>query len=531
MSVRILRICHYIIRDWRGLAELLILVKGNAKARLWDKQGCFSHVFFYIHTQSINLNAKIGRISRRVKNKKNMNIDDDLKQLLKEINNEPQYSFESKIKFEKAEDNNEYSSYCVDLTIRKNNNIIMVISSVQNDIDEDKTLYQLWTYCPKSYYYVVLKNDNFYCKEKPYSKEATKDSTNKFSFSNIPPYDSTEKKTLNINGIIDLIKNSDNYHFITLNEVQDYIKKCADTHSINLSYIIENIKDENFGYNNHEIWLDRTTEMQLIKTLLNDKEIPSSIYRYTSAETLTRIFNNEEVLHSMSSLITMNDTTEMDYTDNYLKKAGVDISENEFRNRKNNSVHAYITSLTNLKDDLTLWRLYGDNAKGVCIGYEVPNHIESSGFILAWVSYADKNKKNNKLDFITELMKQSVKGRHFILREWYGWKHFLKPYEYNIENEIRLLTYVDDIDFKIDNNKRKWITTSDNIFAPLLLLPLKPKDKEMIYPLQIKNIMLGSKFKEKEANKITWEYKITDEYSEYVASNFHISISEIDNYR
>ena len=37
--------------------------------------------------------------------------------------------------------------------------------------------------------------------------------------------------------------------------------------------------------------------------------------------------------------------------------------------------------------------------------------------------------------------------------------------------------------------------------------------------------------KEKEANKITWEYKITDEYSEYVASNFHISISEIDNYR
>jgi hypothetical protein len=142
-----------------------------------------------------------------------------------------------------------------------------------------------------------------------------------------------------------------------------------------------------------------------------------------------------------------------------------------------------------------------------------------------------KTKKNNKLDFIAELMKQKIKGRHFILRGWYGWKHLFKPYEYNIENEIRLLTYVDDIDFKIDNNKRKWITTPDNIFAPLLLFPLKAKDNEMVYPLSIKNIILGSKFIEKEANKITWEYKITDEYNEHVAPNFYISISGIDNYR
>ena len=61
VSVRIQRICHYIIRDWRGLAELLILVKGNAKARLWDKQGCFSHVFFISIPQLSTSNAKTGR--------------------------------------------------------------------------------------------------------------------------------------------------------------------------------------------------------------------------------------------------------------------------------------------------------------------------------------------------------------------------------------------------------------------------------------------------------------------------------------
>ena len=60
VSVRIQRICHYIIRDWRGLAELLILVKGNAKARSWDKQESFSHVFFVSITVVLTLMPKQG---------------------------------------------------------------------------------------------------------------------------------------------------------------------------------------------------------------------------------------------------------------------------------------------------------------------------------------------------------------------------------------------------------------------------------------------------------------------------------------
>ena len=66
--MRILRICHYIIRDWRGLAELLILVKGNAKARSWDKQGKFLPRLFYVPTWTesitvvLTFNAEAGRV-------------------------------------------------------------------------------------------------------------------------------------------------------------------------------------------------------------------------------------------------------------------------------------------------------------------------------------------------------------------------------------------------------------------------------------------------------------------------------------
>ena len=92
----------------------------------------------------------------------------------------------------------------LDLTIMKGNRIIMVISSALNEDNEDKLFYQQRLYCSESYYSVILKNDNCYCKENPYYKETTKDPLNKFSFSNTSPYDAIEKKTLNIKGIINL---------------------------------------------------------------------------------------------------------------------------------------------------------------------------------------------------------------------------------------------------------------------------------------------------------------------------------------
>ena len=87
------------------------------------------------------------------------------------------------------------------------------------------------------------------------------------------------------------------------------------------------------------------------------------------------------------------------------------------------------------------------------------------------------------------------------------------------------------MDFTIEKYGRKWITTKEGILTPLLLLPLKAKDKETVYPLPIKGVILGSKFIEKEANRITWDYKITDECSDCVSHNFHTSTSNIDNYR
>ena len=461
-----------------------------------------------------------------------MDIDEVLKIFLKEFSQDFLYSFELKQRFEKLEHDGNYSSYSVDLAILRDKHTIMVISQAKDEKEEEKLFYNYQAYCPDVDYYVVVRENKFVCKERPYCKEDSEELRNPYGFGNTPSYSIIEKTEFDIEGIVDLIRYSDELLYITSKELIEYLDKQASAYGFdNLSSVIEKISDDTFGYNNHSIWLDSVTEVRLITTLLNDKEMPSSVYRYASSNILKRLFDNEEKMHSMSSLITMNDSTELDYANNYLKGNGLDIGLESLEYERNESIHAYITSLTTLKDDLTLWRLYGDEAKGVCIEYEVPEGIHSTGFIFAWVSYAEEDKKNHKLDFIASLLKTKLKGRQFVLRGWHGWQHFFKPKEYRVEKEIRLLAYVDNINFNLEGYKRKWITTKEGIFAPLLLLPFNAKDNEIVYPLSIKGIVLGSNFTEKEANKITWAYRITEEYGDCVTPNFNVGLSQIDNYR
>ena len=302
--------------------------------------------------------------------------------------------------------------------------------------------------------------------------------------------------------------------------------------------LLSDIEEKNIEFNNKEYWFDSKTEIRFMAELLNGEgEMPSTLYRYTSARTLKRIFNNEKesenLRHSMSSLVTMNDTTEMDYANKYLKEKGVETITKDLEKERKESIHAYITSLSDKEDDLTLWRLYGDSAKGISIEYEVPQNIDSSYFMLARVSYANKEDKNdNKLNFIAELMNNPMHNRKFRLKHWNIWQHFFKPHDYDVENEIRLLAFANELEVSIFHYDRKWITTPDGIFAPLLNFPLKSKDSEIVeFPLTIKSIILGCKFEEKEANQITWEHKIIDECGESVHRDFKVKISTVNNYR
>ena len=89
-------------------------------------------------------------------------------------------------------------------------------------------------------------------------------------------------------------------------------------------------------------------------------------------------------------------------------------------------------------DDLTMWRLYGNDANGVCLCYQVDKD-KMDGFILAPICYANSNGNHPELDVIQKIMNTFVSNRRIILKRFSVWQHFFKPYEYSVEHEVRLL--------------------------------------------------------------------------------------------
>lgn len=216
----------------------------------------------------------------------------------------------------------------------------------------------------------------------------------------------------------------------------------------------------------------KSEEQSFFEKILSTNK--KTIYRYVSFETLFQTIKNKT--YRMLGLAGMNDRTELNYFDNFLGK-GSNVDNN-----------IYISSCSLLKDDLTMWRLYGDDGKGVCLAFNV--HHTSSCFHLYKVDYGDEPKRHKHLNTIKKLYDNG-----FIFNDSEIWKHFFKPYEFSTEKEVRLL-FIDD--FTNKSIGRDWVKTFDNsIINPVIDFPLT----ESSFPLRLSEIILGPKFPEEELNK------------------------------
>lgn len=230
-----------------------------------------------------------------------------------------------------------------------------------------------------------------------------------------------------------------------------------------------------------------------IKMLGEFKE--KKICRYTSLGSIFDTLNYQSF--RMNGLVGMNDKTEVNYVESYLNGASKPLNKEHY-----NTVRAintrYITSCSGIdrKDDLTMWRLYGDDAKGVCLVYDVKKRNLNSHVLLQKVKYADRNGKHTELEFLKQI-KETVElntGFKFEFRKIGFWKHFFKPYDYSIEEEVRLLV--------IDNRnlnkiKTDWVMTyTHSIINPVIDFELNSPS----FPVHLSEIILGPKCAELETN-------------------------------
>lgn len=221
-----------------------------------------------------------------------------------------------------------------------------------------------------------------------------------------------------INYIVEYLTRLFKYEKINRNEVDKLsstIFDLATKHNLNIQREqIEKIFKNATSNSNNEISLGTYGETLLFTSILGEiKE--TEICRYTSFHSLMRILNTKKA--SACSIVGMNDKSECYYYDSYMEKT----YRTDYAFRKIEDLNSnFIMSCSKISrlDKLTMWRMYGDNAKGVCLVYKLGQLGDR--FILAPVSYAKEDKSHPQLDFIKELQD----SYHISLTTIDVWKHF-----------------------------------------------------------------------------------------------------------
>lgn len=212
------------------------------------------------------------------------------------------------------------------------------------------------------------------------------------------------------------------------------------------------------------------------------------IAKYTSLETAAMILQSGKV--RMMSVTAMNDKKEIGHLFCEINK-----KENEYLENKTKiqyAQHRYITSFTNKIDDLTMWRLYGDNGNGVCLIFSEPYECQ---FYLP-VEYSNlKYGLLTKVNAIYEgLLKHGYKFTFKSLKTI--WQYFIKPEGFITEQELRYL--------RIDKTKPDGYTIASNgVLSGYKDLSLFSDNAQ--FPANLQGIILGPNMKNAEINKYQLE--------------------------
>ncbi len=206
-----------------------------------------------------------------------------------------------------------------------------------------------------------------------------------------------------------------------------------------IARFFRSLKDKDLVYDEDTATVSFSSqkEQQFFKVLLNVRKY-DELCRYTTLEGLFLLLKKQQ--QNMCNPVCMNDRGEYRYADDYVFGQAPSPRESAFKEMDN----CYLISLLakGKEDDLTMWRLYGDDAKGCCLTYEVNQSLlKNSQFFLARISYGEKDGTHKELDIIKSLMQFNWNGWRFYLQTWNIWKHFFKSHHFSVEQEVRLLYY------------------------------------------------------------------------------------------
>lgn len=290
---------------------------------------------------------------------------------------------------------------------------------------------------------------------------------------------------------------------------------------------------DNLQFDLGKIFFTEEDEIELMQTLLGGPLYKvSEVCRYTTLNSLFLLLNGKT--HAMCCPISMNDNTEGSYADSFMPwhvKETKDIEGIE------NDNSYFLLSCTDINkfDTLTMWRLYAEDAKGVCIKYYVDaSKIDSKKYFFARVSYGERGNsskpEHRELKFLADLQDPVIcPGWRFYFSKWYIWKYFFKSWTYKDENEIRLI-YLPDLSNKAEKDRIIWYKDYNySIFNRMALIPIED-GKSLDFPLTIKQITLAPQSPNAYKNREQIQFMIEDKNIQ-ISKDFSVNVSSISNYR
>lgn len=366
-------------------------------------------------------------------------------------------------------------SYIADFVIYDiNDDIRVIIEAKSATFISETTFHKLSEYLQsvKGDVIFVLTDGN----KAIYSKNGEKcieSSLKQFLTELFPP---TEKQvTVSFSAIKLFLKNAVSNTKANGKTEQDKARKLKRfVNELHASDIIHDRKDKSIWF------LSTEKERELFGILLGEYN-KDYIVKFSSVRSLLILLEKET--YGMCSLVCMNDPSEKDYADTTI---GIP-------QKIDNSMDTFIISACNenAERNLTMWRLYGDDAKGVCLKFWIDkDKLNQHGFYLAPVSYAKSNGEHYELEIIRGVLMQAREQNwKFELSEWQVWKHFFKQNTYAVEEEIRLIYMPSEY---VPLARSIWFTDDrTSIYSEMKVFDLS---HDSSFPLTLNKVILGIKF-------------------------------------
>ncbi len=239
------------------------------------------------------------------------------------------------------------------------------------------------------------------------------------------------------------------------------------------------------------------------------------VCRYVPLETAFEILKKQKI--RMNGIVGMNDSTESVFFEKILYD-GI-LKTTDLQEMANN-IYIMSCSSKDCIDKLMQWRLYGDDARGVCLVFEVKNKVSASDFKLGKISYENVDNPSQIISnikrFIDSVYKETLVP--FMFRNFHEWAHFYKPEDYEDEKEVRLL-YIN----KTPQKKNWFLSKPLNVVNSYVEIPLAKRG----FPLKLSQIYLGPKCPEREVNQSQFRTML----KEFGRDDVEVLLSDVDCYR